>query len=194
MSLGGPHLHWKISFGILTYVNSFSLSSEPESIQRGRSSFQIGGNLYLLKVNKVTLFKETGRDVFCYSFLYKIHTNSHNPLLFWSQWGRWWNGRHAIILKGDTVKTHSPHRGPYLFNHPNLPTTEIPQADSETESHVIFFAWARYNTQWLDKGLKASMCALQDQNYFQRVRISFYFNYSYLQLVKQRNGYYFRLE
>lgn len=40
MFLGGPYLHWEIWFGILTKVNRFSLSSEPENIQRERILFQ----------------------------------------------------------------------------------------------------------------------------------------------------------
>lgn len=102
-------MHWKISFGILTYVNSSSLSSEPESIQRGRSSFQNGGNLYLLKVNKVTLFKETGRDVFCYSFLYENTHQFPQPLAILISMG--WMVKqetHHHFKRGRCQNTQSP--------------------------------------------------------------------------------------
>lgn len=118
MSLGGPYLYWKISFGILTYANRFSLSSGPESHSKGKDPLSKSAVTYTFWKWTKSRFSRKQAETFLLFFLPQNTHQFPQPLAIFILKGRVVEQETSHRFKRDTVKTHSPHRACLPFQPP----------------------------------------------------------------------------
>lgn len=105
-------------FGILTYANRFSLSSEPESHSKGKDPLSKSAVTYTFWKWTKSRFSRKQAETFLLFFLPQNTHQFPQPLAILILKGRMVEQETSHHFKRDTVKTHSPHRACLPFQPP----------------------------------------------------------------------------